>query len=76
MKKLCIAGLITASLLAFSCTNDDKSYEIQGAKDNEVKSLPESILSNELNAKAKDSIKVIFRVEDTQGDPSIPRPPR
>jgi hypothetical protein len=72
--KLYIAGLVLISVLTYSCSNDEDSYEVQGVKTNTLKSVPQSVLINELNAKPIDSIGVESNSED--GDPINPIPPR
>jgi hypothetical protein len=72
--KLYIAGLVLVSLLTYSCSNDEDSYDIQGVKANTLKSAPQSVLKNELIAKPIDSIGVESNSAD--GDPSIIIPPR
>jgi hypothetical protein len=76
--KLYIAGLILISLITFSCSNDEDSYEVQEVKSNTLKSVPKSVLINRLTAKPIDSINVNTTPETQgqEGDPSNPIPPR
>lgn len=81
MKKLYIAGIISISLLTFSCSNDDESYEVQGVRTNNSKIVPQSVLKGELNAKAIDSTAIntptgAEGVSSPDGDPVIVIPPR
>jgi hypothetical protein len=72
--KLYIAGLVLIALLTYSCSNDEDSFEVQGVKTKEFKSVPQSVLQQELNARAIDSTAVELNKAD--GDPSIIVPPR
>jgi hypothetical protein len=76
--KLYIAGLVLISLLAYSCSNDEDSYEVQGVKPNDLKSAPQSILKSGLTIKAIDSttVKLNMEISSPDGDPSNPLPPR
>jgi hypothetical protein len=76
--KLYIAGLVLISLLTYSCSNDEDGYGDQGIKANTLKSVPQSVLINELNAKPIDSTNVnsAMEIPDPEGDPSNPIPPR
>jgi hypothetical protein len=81
MKKLYIVGIISVSLLTYSCSNDEESYEVQGVKTKDLKSAPQSILESELTTKAVDSTVIDVEMgvegsEGSEGDPSNPRPPR
>ena len=75
--KLYIAGLISISLLTYSCSNDD-GYGVPEVKSNNFKITPQADLKNELNEKTIDSTTVIFNMEVSamEGDPSNPVPPR
>ncbi|TDE03740.1 hypothetical protein [Flavobacterium hiemivividum] len=72
--KLYIVGLVSISLLTYSCSNDD-GYEV---KSNDLKITPQADLKNELNEKTIDSATTIFNVEESavEGDPSNPKPPK
>jgi hypothetical protein len=76
--KLYIAGLVLISLITFSCSNDEDSYEVQGVKNNTLNSVPKSVLINRLIAKPIDTTKVNTPMEaqGQEGDPSNPIPPR
>jgi hypothetical protein len=71
--KLYIAGLVLITLLTYSCSNDEDSLEVQGVKTKEFKSVPQSVLKQELTAKVIDSTAVLNKAD---GDPSIIIPPR
>jgi hypothetical protein len=73
MKKLCIAGLVLFSLLIYSCSNDEDNFEVQGVKAKEFKSVPQSVLQQQLTAKVIDSTAVLNKAD---GDPVNPIPPR
>lgn len=75
--KLYIAGLVSISLLTYSCSNDD-GYEIPEVKNNNFKITPQSGLKNEFKKTTIDSTTVIFSIEENaiEGDPSIPKPPK
>ena len=75
--KLYIAGLVSISLLTYSCSNDD-GYEMPEVKNNNFKITPQAGLKNELKEKTIDSTTVIFNIEANaiEGDPSNPKPPR
>jgi hypothetical protein len=72
--KLCIAGLVLISILTYSCSNDEESFEVQGVKAKEFKGIQQSVLQQELNARVIDSTAVELNKAD--GDPSIIIPPR
>jgi hypothetical protein len=76
--KLYIAGLVLISVLTYSCSNEEDSYEVQGVKANTLKSAPQSVLENELTAKPIDStaVKMNMELNNADGDPSNPLPPR
>jgi len=76
--KLYVAGLVLISVLTYSCSNDEDSYEVQGIKANEIKSAPQSILKSELTVKIIDStaVRLNMEISSPDGDPSNPRPPR
>lgn len=76
--KLYIAGLVLISLLAYSCSNDEDSYEVQGVKTNDLKNAPQSILKTGLNIKAIDTtaVRLNMEISSPDGDPSIMIPPR
>ncbi|MBG6063564.1 hypothetical protein IWX83_003375, partial [Flavobacterium sp. CG_9.1] len=59
--KLYIAGLVSISLLTYSCSNDDV-YEIPEVKNNNFQITSQAILKNGLNEKTIDSTTVIFSV--------------
>jgi hypothetical protein len=67
--KLYITGLVLISVLTYSCSNDEDSYEVK---------TPQSVLKNELTARPVDSIRVNSSMEsvDQEGDPINPIPPR
>ncbi|WP_426094733.1 hypothetical protein [Flavobacterium sp. DSR2-3-3] len=75
--KLYIAGLVSISLLTYSCSNDN-DFEMPEVKNNNFKITPQAGLKNELKEKTIDSTKVIFSIEvnTIEGDPSIPKPPK
>ncbi|TRX33007.1 hypothetical protein FNW52_16265 [Flavobacterium sp. ZT3R18] len=75
--KLYITGLVSISLLTYSCSNDD-GYEIPEIENNNFKITPKAGLKNELNEKTIDSSTVIFNIKASamEGDPSNPKPPR
>jgi hypothetical protein len=75
--KLYIAGLVSISLLTYSCSNDD-GYEMPEIKNNNFKITPQSSLKNELKEKTIDSTAIIFNIEVNaiEGDPNIPKPPK
>jgi hypothetical protein len=72
--KLYIAGLVLITLLTYSCSNDEDSFEVQEVKAKEFKNVPQSVLQQELNARVIDSTAVELNKAD--GDPSIIIPPR
>ena len=81
MKKLYIVGIISVSLLTYSCSNDEESYEVQGVKTRDLKNVPQSVLQGELNTKTIDSTTIYAPTgtdggTSPDGDPSNPRPPR
>ncbi|WP_268846236.1 hypothetical protein [Flavobacterium aestivum] len=81
MKKLYIAGIISISLLTYSCSNDEDSYEVQGAKSKDSRIAPQSVLKGGLNAKAIDTTAIntpngAEGNTSPDGDPINPRPPR
>lgn len=78
MKKLYVAGLVSISLLTFSCSNDEDSIEVQEVKARDFKTTPQSVLKSDFTAKANDSTTVRLSSDaiDTDGDPSNPIPPR
>lgn len=78
MKKLYVAGLVSISLLTFSCSNDEDSIEVQEVKARDFKTTPQSVLESDFTAKANDSTTVRLSSDaiDTDGDPSNPIPPR
>jgi hypothetical protein len=73
--KLYIAGLVSISLLTYSCSNDDgyERQEIQKSSIN-IKELPN--FNKEVNPKRVDSSAVKVERTTEDGDPSIPVPPR
>lgn len=75
--KLCIAGLVSTSLLIYSCSNDD-SYEVQDVKSNKTHIQHQPSMKNALEEKVIDSTTVNFEIErnNTKGEPSNPIPPR
>ncbi|MDI5888453.1 hypothetical protein [Flavobacterium yafengii] len=75
--KLYIAGLVSISLITYSCSNDDV-YEIPEVKNNNFQITPQAVFKNGLNEKTIDSTTVIFSMEESavEGDPSNPKPPR
>lgn len=74
--KLYIAGLVSISLLTFSCSNDD-DFEMSEVKNNNFKMTPQVGLKNEQKEKIIDSTTVIFsEANANEGDPSNPKPPR
>lgn len=81
MKKLYIVGIISVSLLTYSCSNDEESYEVQGVKTRNLNNVPQSVLQGDLNAKTIDSTTIYAPtgadgMASPDGDPSNPRPPR
>ena len=79
MKKLYMAGIISVSLLTYSCSNDEESYEVQGVKTKDLKIAPQSSLKSELNVIDSTAINGPMGAEgmtSPEGDPSNPRPPR
>ncbi|MFV8375127.1 hypothetical protein [Flavobacterium sp. LB1P71] len=77
--KLYIAGLVSISLLTYSCSSDDENYEVQEVKNKSFEITPQTVL----NAKTNDSTTVksgtkitTTRVSDADGDPNNPIPPR
>ncbi|MNX45881.1 hypothetical protein D3C86_764060 [compost metagenome] len=78
MKKLYVAGLVSISLLTFSCSNDEESVGVQEVKARDFKTTPQSVLESDFTAKASDSttVKLSTDVIETDGDPSNPKPPR
>jgi hypothetical protein len=81
MKKLYIAGIVSISLLTFSCSNDEENYEVQGVKTNNSKIAPQSVLKNGSNAKAIDTTASntpmgAAGMSSPDGDPVIVIPPR
>ncbi|TDE43578.1 hypothetical protein E0I26_11035 [Flavobacterium rhamnosiphilum] len=80
MKKLCVAGLVSISLLTYSCSNDEESYEVQ-ARD--FKTTPQSFLKVNFPTKIIDTTTVKLGTDavntdavELEGDPSILKPPR
>jgi cell division protein FtsL len=75
--KLCIVGLVFASLLIYSCSNDD-SYEVQDVKSINTRIHHQSNMKNLLKEKVIDSTAVINKIDktNTKGEPSNPIPPR
>lgn len=75
MKKLYMAGLVSISLLTYSCSNDEESIEVQTR---DFKTMPQSVLKSDFTAKANDSTTVRLSTDavDEYGDPINPRPPR
>ncbi len=77
MKKLCLAGLVSISLLTYSCSNDEESLEVQAKG---FKTTPQSVLKTDFKTKINDSTAVKLGVDeidlDLDGDPSNPIPPR
>ncbi|MNS83078.1 hypothetical protein D3C72_1168500 [compost metagenome] len=78
MKKLYVAGLVSISLLTFSCSNDEESVGVQKVKASGFKTTPQSVLESDFTAKASDSttVKLSTDVIDADGDPINPKPPR
>jgi hypothetical protein len=74
--KLHIIGLISLSLLIFSCSNDE--YEDTAVENNNLKLVRKAEIKDNLNAKITDSTSVINNEQpgSTQGEPSNPKPPR
>jgi hypothetical protein len=78
MKKLYMAGLVSISLLTFSCSNEEEDIEVQEVKARDFKTMPQSVLESDFTARANDSTTVRLSSDaiDTDGDPSIIKPPR
>jgi hypothetical protein len=75
--KLYIIGLISISLLTYSCSNDD-SFPIPEVENNNFKLRPQSNLKNDLKEQTIDSTAIILNIEinTDEGDPSNPKPPK
>lgn len=83
MKKLCIAGLVSISLLTYSCSNDEESFEVQEVKAKDFKTTPQSFLKVSFPTKITDTTTVKLGSDafdsdavELEGDPSNPIPPR
>ncbi|MFV8346463.1 hypothetical protein [Flavobacterium sp. ZB4P13] len=80
MKKLYVAGLVSISLLTYSCSNDEESFEVQEVKAKDFKTTPQSVLKINFPTKIIDSTTVKLGTDavdlEVDGDPSNPIPPR
>jgi uncharacterized lipoprotein NlpE involved in copper resistance len=78
MKKLYVAGLVSISLLTFSCSNDEDGIEVQEVKVLDFKTTPQSVLESDFTARTSDSTRVRSSTDviDADGDPSVLKPPR
>lgn len=75
MKKLYVAGLVSISLLTFSCSNDEESVDVQEVKSGNFKTTPQSVLESNFTARTSDST-IVKLSTDADGDPINPKPPR
>jgi hypothetical protein len=72
--KLYIVGLVSLSLLTYSCSNEDDSYDVQEVKNNKLEITPQSALK----VRVIDStiVKLDLQISTMEGDPSVGKPPR